>query len=145
MKKRILSLLMALIMILAMSASVFAEDGSLSGKLYILHSNDVHGAIDGYVKMAAFRDELVDQGAEVLLVDAGDYSQGKVEVSYTKGADAVTIMNAVGYDVVTLGNHEFDYGYAQLKSNMESRTFTLITNGVFEGGAPLFDGVSTKV
>ena len=136
---------MALIMILTMSASVFAEDDSLTGRLYILHSNDVHGAIDGYAKMAAFRDELVDQGAEVLLVDAGDYSQGKVEVSYSKGADAVTLMNAVGYDVVVLGNHEFDYGYTQLKSNMDSRTFTLITNGVFEGGAPLFDGVSTKV
>ena len=71
------------------------------------------------------------EGAEVILVDAGDYSQGKTYVSVTKGADAVTMMNAAGYDVVTLGNHEFDYGYAQLKENMSKAKFKVVCADVF--------------
>ena len=80
------------------------------------------------------------KGAEVILVDAGDYSQGKTYVSVTKGADAVTMMNAAGYDVVTLGNHEFDYGYAQLKENMSKAKFKVVCADVFnEDGTPIFD------
>ena len=142
MKKRIIAFIIATVMILALAVPCFAE-GDLSGKLYILHSNDVHGAIDGYEKMAAYRDELAAQGADVLLVDAGDFSQGQPEVSYEKGADAVRLMNAVGYDVVTLGNHEFDFGYEKLKENMSTRTFTLICADVYDSNGPLFDGPST--
>ena len=141
MKKRIIAFIIATVMILALAVPCFAE-GDLSGKLYILHSNDVHGAIDGYEKMAAYRDELAAQGADVLLVDAGDFSQGQPEVSYEKGADAVRLMNAVGYDVVTLGNHEFDFGYEKLKENMSTRTFTLICADVYDSNGALFDGAS---
>ena len=142
MKKRIFAFIIATVMIFALAVPCFAE-GDLSGKLYILHSNDVHGAIDGYEKIAAYRDELAAQGADVLLVDAGDFSQGQPEVSYEKGADAVRLMNAVGYNVVTLGNHEFDFGYAKLKENMSSRAFTLICADVFDANGALFDGAST--
>ncbi len=142
MKKRIFAFIIATVMIFALAVPCFAE-GDLSGKLYILHSNDVHGAIDGYEKMAAYRDELAAQGADVLLVDAGDFSQGQPEVSYEKGADAVRLMNAVGYDVVTLGNHEFDFGYEKLKENMSTRTFTLICADVYDSNGALFDGAST--
>ena len=141
MKKRIIAFIIATVMIFALAVPCFAE-GDLSGKLYILHSNDVHGAIDGYEKMAAYRDELAAQGADVLLVDAGDFSQGQPEVSYEKGADAVRLMNAVGYDVVTLGNHEFDFGYEKLKENMSTRTFTLICADVYDSNGALFDGAS---
>ncbi len=142
MKKRIFAFIIATVMIFALAVPCFAE-GDLSGKLYILHSNDVHGAIDGYEKMAAYRDELVAQGADVILVDAGDFSQGQPEVSYEKGADAVRLMNAVGYNVVTLGNHEFDFGYEKLKENMSTRAFTLICSDVYDSNGALFDGAST--
>jgi len=144
MKKRLFALIIAFVMVFALAVPCFADE-DLTGKLYILHSNDVHGAIDGYEKMAAYRDELVAQGADVILVDAGDFTQGEPTVAYSKGASAVKLMNAVGYDVVTLGNHELDFGYPQLKENMASRTFKLICADVLDNGAPLFDGATAVV
>ena len=112
--KKLLSLLLVLCLILSLSCTAFAADEAkpLTGKTVILHSNDVHGAIDLYAAMASLKADYEAQGAEVILADAGDYSQGTVYVSVHKGADAVAMMNATGYDVATIGNHEFDYGYA---------------------------------
>ena len=52
----------------------------------------------------------------VLLVDAGDHIQGGTMGLITNGMAIIDIMNKVGYDVATLGNHEFDYGIEQLES-----------------------------
>ena len=110
-------------------ADVIATD--YSGKTIILHTNDVHGAIDGYAYIPPLRDWFKAHGAtEVLVVDAGDFSQGSIYVSTNKGAAAVEMMNAAGYDVVTLGNHEFDFGYAQLMENLETAEFTPICANV---------------
>lgn len=58
----------------------------------------------------------------------------------TKGLDAIEMMNAAGYDVVTLGNHEFDYGYTQLKDNMTKAKFKVLCADVFNAdGTPIFD------
>ena len=126
--KKLLSLLLVLCLVLSLSCTAFAAGAEkpLDGKTVILHSNDVHGAIDLYAAMAALKADYEAQGAEVILADAGDYSQGTVYVSVNKGADAVTMMNATGYDVVTLGNHEFDYGYAQLVENMKAAKFQVL-------------------
>ena len=88
-----------------------------------MHSNDVHGQIDGYAYIAGLRNYFLDLGAEVILVDAGDFSQGSIYVSSSKGASAVEMMNAAGYDIVTLGNHEFDFGYPQLMDNLSKAQF----------------------
>ncbi len=115
------------------------------GKTVILHSNDVHGAIEGYAYIAALKAEYEAQGATVLLVDVGDYSQGTTYVSSTKGLDAVKMMNVVGYDYATLGNHEFDYGYEQLKSNMSEAQFKVLCANVLDAeGASIFDGNAVK-
>ncbi len=100
--------------------------GDYTGKTVILHSNDVHGQIDGYAYIAGLRDYFKSLGAEVILVDAGDYSQGSIYVSSSKGAVAVEMMNAAGYDVVTLGNHEFDFGYPQLMENLSKAEFQTV-------------------
>ena len=108
----------------AKTVTELADD--YAGKTVILHSNDVHGQIDGYAYIAQLRTAFEGKGAEVVLVDAGDYSQGTPYVSISKGANAVTMMNAAGYDVVTLGNHEFDFGYQQLQENLKSATFKVL-------------------
>ena len=114
----------------AANAKVFHSD--YSGKTVILHSNDVHGALDGYAYMTELKNEFLAAGAtEVILVDAGDFSQGTPYVSSSKGASAVTMMNAAGYDVVTLGNHEFDFGYAQLMENLKEAKFQTICANVY--------------
>lgn len=115
------------------------------GKTVILHSNDVHGAIEGYANIAALKAEYEAQGATVILVDAGDYSQGTTYVSSTKGLDAVKMMNAAGYDFATLGNHEFDYGYEQLKSNMSEAQFkVLCANVLGADGKSIFNATAIK-
>ncbi len=121
--------------------SVFALSAAdMAGKTVILHSNDVHGSIAGYANIAQLRSEYEEMGAEVILVDVGDFSQGTVYVSTSKGADAVTMMNAAGYDVVALGNHEFDYGYAQLRENLDGAEFKVVCSNVFEAdGTPIYD------
>lgn len=151
--RKFLSVLLAMAMVLSLTVTGFAiedtaaatdaetkTEATMAGKTVILHTNDVHGAVDGYAYIAQLKADYEAKGAEVILVDAGDYSQGKTYVSVTKGADAVTMMNAAGYDVVTLGNHEFDYGYAQLKENMSKAKFKVVCADVFnEDGTPIFD------
>ena len=140
--KKLLSLLLVLCLVLSLSCTAFAAEAAkpLDGKTVILHSNDVHGAIDLYAAMAAMKADYEAQGAEVILADAGDYSQGTVYVSVNKGADAVTMMNAAGYDVATIGNHEFDYGYAQLAENMKAAKFQVLCADVLGAdGKTIFD------
>ena len=150
--RKFLSLLLSLAMVLSLSVTTFAAETDLAttaaptatqemaGKTVILHSNDVHGAVEGYAYIAALKADYEAKGAEVILVDAGDYSQGTTYVSTTKGADAVAMMNAVGYDVATLGNHEFDYGYAQLVENMKKAEFKILCADVFNAdGTTIFD------
>jgi len=79
----------------------------------ILYTNDVHTYIDGplsYDVIAGLKASLEEEYGNVLLVDAGDAVQGTAFGSMDKGATIVKLMNAAGYDLATLGNHEFDYG-----------------------------------
>ena len=133
--KRLLALVLALVMALVMMNAVSAEpaktfETNYEGKTVILHTNDVHGAIAGYAYIPALRAWFEDKGADVIVVDAGDFSQGTTYVSSSKGAAAVEMMNAAGYDIVTLGNHEFDFGYDQLMANLENAEFTAICANV---------------
>ena len=152
--RKILSLAMASVMTLSASAA-FADmtadeyaaaavvktelNDSYEGKTVILHSNDVHGAIGGYAYIAALEKEFSARGAGVILADAGDYSQGTTYVSTSKGSSAVMMMNEAGYDVATLGNHEFDYGYEQLMLNLADAKFTPVCCNVIldETGLPI--------
>ena len=139
--RKVLALLLSVVMTLTLlvSSAWADEPKPLDGKTVILHTNDVHGSIELYAKVAAMKDDYEAQGAQVILADAGDYSQGTVYVSVNKGKDAVTMMNAAGYDVATIGNHEFDYGYAQLKSNLNSAGFKVVCANVLQDGSPVFD------
>ena len=152
--RKFLSVLLAMAMVLSLTVTGFAiedtattrepevmtEEATMAGKTVILHTNDVHGAIEGYAYITALKADYEAKGAEVILVDAGDYSQGTSYVSVTKGLDAIEMMNAAGYDVVTLGNHEFDYGYTQLKDNMTKAKFKVLCADVFNAdGTPIFD------
>ena len=149
--RKALALLLSVVMSLTLLVSTawaeektgFTLPESLNGKTVVLHTNDVHGAIDKYAKVAALRDECYAKGATtVVLVDAGDFSQGSPYVSLSKGATAVEMMNAVRYDIVTLGNHEFDYGFPQLKTNMDSgkaKFMVSCINLVDDKGDPIYN------
>ena len=140
MKKKVLSLFLVLAMMFSLGITAGAEEPAedLSGSIIILHTNDVHGAIDGYAKAAALKKTYEDMGAYVLLMDAGDFIQGDPTVSTSEGAAAVELMNMAGYDVAAPGNHEFDYGYANLKELAGEADFPIVAANVLYGGKTAF-------
>lgn len=80
--------------------------------IVILYTNDVHTYIDGplsYDVIAAVKNDLKEDYKYVILADAGDHIQGTAYGSMDKGETVIELMNTAGYDVATLGNHEFDY------------------------------------
>ena len=81
--------------------------------IVILYENDVHCAVDGYAKLAGLRDAIADT-AWVALVSNGDYVQGMTVGAISKGQYVVDIMKTMGYDAITLGNHEYDYGMERM-------------------------------
>ena len=132
MKKKFLSLLLAAAAMCSLAAAVSAAEPAedLEGDIVILHTNDVHGAIAGYAKVAALKDAYEARGAYVLLLDVGDFIQGDPAVSTSEGAAAVELMNLAGYDAATFGNHEFDYGYENLRSLMAGMDFPIVSANV---------------
>lgn len=131
--KKLSALFLALVMAfsLAVPAGAANWDDDLTGHIVILHTNDVHGAIDNYASVAALKDAYEAAGAQVLLMDAGDFSQGSTSVNVSEGATAVELMNMAGYDVATTGNHEFDFGYANLRTLMDSAEFPILAANAF--------------
>ena len=147
MKKKLFSLLMAMAMVLSLAIPAFASEGdglviapapSMSDSIVILHTNDVHGAVESYAKVAALKAQYEALGAYVLVMDAGDFSQGTTYVSTSLGATAVELMGLAGYDVVAPGNHEFDYGYEALKANAASAKFPILAANVKYNGELAF-------
>ena len=89
-----------------------------SNDIIILHTNDVHCGVQdtiGYDGLMLYKKQLVKKYNNVMLVDAGDHIQGGTMGLITNGEAIIDIMNKLEYEVVTLGNHEFDYGIEQLE------------------------------
>lgn len=144
--KKFLSLLMAVVMSLTLVTVASAEEPAKpvispkpeSETIVLLHTNDVHGAVEEYAKVAALKEKYEKEGNYVLLMDAGDFIQGDPTVNTTKGAAAVELMNLCGYDVAALGNHEFDYGYENLKKLNNEAKFPVLGANVLYGGKAAF-------
>ena len=98
--------------------------------IVILYTNDVHCGIDtnvGYAGIAAYKKEMEEAGYAVVLVDNGDHLQGEAIGVLSKGDAIVDILNALDYDVVTVGNHEFDYGADQFLSLAEKAQYPYVS------------------
>ena len=125
------------------------EAADMSGKLVVIHTNDMHGHFEkdieegslGISAVAALKGYYEMLGANVLLLDAGDFSQGTNLVNYYKGLNSVYFMNVAGYDAVSLGNHEFDFGLESLKAMAEVADFPILDANVIskETGSPYLD------
>ena len=107
---KILSAVLAICMCFALlPATVFAA-GQYDGKTVILYSANLRGNIDALPKLAALKNEFAAKGADVILVDTGNYLQGSVYSTYDSGKTVIALMDTAGYDVVGIGSHEFDFG-----------------------------------
>jgi 5'-nucleotidase len=111
----------------------------------ILHTNDVHSYIDpfpadhpknpglgGVAKRAAIIETIRKENPNLLLLDAGDIFQGTPYFNYYGGELEFKLMNMMGYDVVTLGNHDFDNGIDGLLAQMPNAKFDFVSNYGFQ-------------
>ncbi|MGP1587625.1 MAG: bifunctional metallophosphatase/5'-nucleotidase [Treponemataceae bacterium] len=102
-------------------------------KIVILFTNDVHCAVNqhmGYAGLKAYKNECEKETPYVALVDSGDFIQGDLIGFISKGEYIIEIMNKVGYDVSTLGNHEFDYGIENLTKLIKKAKFPIVVCNV---------------
>ena len=108
--------------------------------IVIVFENDVHCAVDGYAKLVALREQQQMETPYITTVSCGDFVQGDVVGSLSKGENIVTIMNEVKYDVVTLGNHEFDFGMPQLFKLRDSLSASVVSTNFcdFRTGEHIF-------
>ena len=112
--KKIILVVLSLILVLGMFPTVtFAE--ATSDDIIILYENDVHCAVEGYSKLSAMKKELKQTYEHVGVVSCGDYIQGSSLGAISRGEYIIELMNLVGYDAVTLGNHEFDFRLDRLE------------------------------
>ncbi|MBQ7189315.1 MAG: bifunctional metallophosphatase/5'-nucleotidase [Kiritimatiellae bacterium] len=109
-------------------------------RVVVLHTNDTHTHIDdgrvAFSEIAAEKARLEAEGENVILVDAGDYVQGTALGGFDSGRSAIEIMNATGYKVATLGNHEFDYGIAAMFENARSARFRTVSCNFIQRKSP---------
>jgi 5'-nucleotidase / UDP-sugar diphosphatase len=132
------------LLILALGAAVLCADDLL---LDIMFSNDIHGGIDvaeatfmnpdfppilgGGGSAAAYinstRKASDGQNRDNLLLDAGDFFQGHPVGSVTKGRAVIEYMNMIGYDALTIGNHEFDIGEDEMSQTVRTADFPILS------------------
>ena len=109
-----------------------------------MHTNDTHsrlenyhepnlGDVGGVVRRNTFIQETRKQYPNTIVVDAGDFSQGTPYFNLFKGIPEIELMNAMGYDVVALGNHEFDNGSKVLAKRLKLAEFKIVcANYIFK-------------
>ena len=104
-----------------------------SSEVVIYHTNDTHGYLAGDGESIIGIDQvagLKESTPDSILVDAGDATQGLPLASLTKGADIIELMNLAGYDLMTAGNHEFDFGTDQFLSNVKLADFPILAANI---------------
>ncbi|MBC8136695.1 MAG: metallophosphatase, partial [Fibrella sp.] len=106
--------------------------------LTLLHTNDLHGHVwhpdepRGLVRLASFVQQVRADMPNVLLLDAGDIIHGTPEEKAFHGMAILDAMNALRYDVATVGNHEFDFGQKVFKNALAHARFPLLSANVVE-------------
>ena len=148
MMKKFLSAALILCMPLSMTVSAQTagnqEDGDAVQEVIIYHTNDTHGYLSGdgeEIVGIALAAGLKESTPNSILVDAGDATQGLPLASLTKGADVIELMNLAGYDLMTPGNHEFDFGTETFLSNAQKADFPVLAANIYRNGSPLLKDV----
>lgn len=139
-------------MTLALTAALATGAGARGRKITILHTNDTHSCIyplnrhladtllagrGGFVRRAEMVRQERRKEPELLLLDSGDFSQGSTYYTLYKGDVEVGLMNLMGYDAATLGNHEFDYGVDNLARLARKAEFPIVCANYDFTGTPL--------
>lgn len=147
--KKITAQLLALCLLLSFAVSSAADIASADAALsedgrdiVILFTSDVHSGIDSgwtYSGVDVIRSQLIAKGNHVTLVDNGDAVQGEPLAALTAGGAIIQLMNTLGYDVATIGNHEFDYGMERFMELVEMADFPYISCNFNKSGELVFE------
>lgn len=121
---------------------LFTAMGAYAQKhLEVLHTNDTHSCImplnpnladtavagrGGFLRRVAMIKEERAKNPDLLLIDSGDFSQGSPFYTMFKGDVEVGLMNLMGYDAVTIGNHEFDFGLENMARIFKMAKFPVV-------------------
>lgn len=119
---------MGLVAVAALAAACAPRERTL----VLLSTNDMHAKIQNFPRLASAVEACRDTAQLVVLVDAGDRWTGNayVDMAPTPGMPMIALMNELGYDVATLGNHEFDHGQAFLGRMIDSMDFEVVCANV---------------
>ncbi|NLC06046.1 MAG: hypothetical protein GX778_05965, partial [Erysipelothrix sp.] len=149
--RRLLSMFIVLLSITVMSGPlsqpIFADD--TTNKITIVHTNDMHGRMNQFPEIAkdtystysllALLNAYVKGNDVDFLFDAGDAIQGLPISNLDKGKNMIDAMEAIGYDAMTIGNHEFDFGYDNIVQLKNSNKVPMVSNNVIKDGSEVFD------
>lgn len=136
-KKRFLSCLLVIVLSVSLFGVSVAGAETSEKKIVIIHTNDTHSRVSegkydgmGFAKIAAYVKQYKAQNPNTLVLDAGDTFHGQTFSTLVKGESIVTVMNAVGYDAMTPGNHDFNYGYKRLLELKDLAKFPLLSANI---------------
>ena len=149
--KKSLALFLALVLcisLITIGSYAAGEDlfTDVKGKLVVIHTNDVHGRDVatsnqyGTAAVAQLKKDYKAAGAEVILLSAGDAMQGLPLVNYDYGATAIEFLSAAGYDAMSPGNHEFDWGAQNLFDALEGADFPVLSANILFVEGNEYDG-----
>ncbi|GAA0339740.1 5'-nucleotidase C-terminal domain-containing protein [Bacillus carboniphilus] len=126
-------LFLSIIIITATFQPSIAKDSSYQ-KITILHTNDSHGRVFGglheglgFAKIATLAKQFKEENENTLLLDAGDALHGTTFATIDQGESIIRVMDVVGYDGMTVGNHDFNYGRERLLELVQMANFPVIS------------------
>ena len=126
-KKIWTKILICCMVLMAVVPSAVMADTGITGKqtISIVFSHDMHSHLEKFPKIRTAVKEKKKQDKATFVLDAGDFSMGTpYQTIFTSQASELRMMGAAGFDVTTLGNHEFDYrskGLAQMLNRQRNR------------------------
>lgn len=127
--------------ILTIAVAVTLTATAKGRQLLILHTNDTHSCVlplnpnladtmlagrGGFLRRAAMIDKMRKEDKDLLLLDSGDFSQGSPYYTMFKGDVETELMNIMGYDAATIGNHEFDFGLENMARIFRKAKFPIV-------------------
>lgn len=127
--------------ILTIAVAVTLTAAAKGRQLIILHTNDTHSCVlplnpnladtmlagrGGFLRRAAMIDQMRKEDNDLLLLDSGDFSQGSPYYTMFKGDVETELMNIMGYDAATIGNHEFDFGLENMARIFRKAKFPIV-------------------
>ena len=139
--------ILALVAALLMAGCVSGPAGKplpAEVKITIVHTNDIHArAVEnkaelGYTRIGAVVKKVKAENPNTLVIDAGDTFHGLPFANLERGSSIAKLMNAVGYDYMTTGNHDYNYGQDRLLELSKEINFPILAANVYKNGARLF-------